>query len=160
MSAIGFAITKLTSQFGLLSRKASIRLATETGKKLVDKTNQVGRALNKSEIEDVFVETLPKRCRPKILTEKAEVKEQFRKLGMSDEMAEIQMENAAAGAIPNGMGKRSIYLPLQEMEAEIPSLSAHELEHALESNNTLNVNSDVEFWGYLFFQKCYLTRVM
>ncbi|MBP3846200.1 hypothetical protein J6I39_00455 [bacterium] len=137
MSVLGIGITKVTSKFGLISRKASVRLATETGKKLVDKTNQVGRALNKTEIEDVFVQTLPKRCRPKILTEKEQVKEYFRKLGMTDEMAEIQMEYAAAGAVPNGMGKRSIYLPLQEMEGEIPSLSAHELEHALEFNNTL-----------------------
>lgn len=71
------------------------------------------------------------------MTEKAEVKEQFKKLGMTDEMAEIQMENAAAGAIPNGMGKRSIYLPLQELEEAVPSLTAHEVEHALELNNTL-----------------------
>jgi len=158
MSAIGFAITKITSRFGLLSRKASMRLATETGKKLVDKTNQVGRTLNKSEIEDVFVETLPKRCRPKILTEKAEIKEQFRKLGMTDEMAEIQMENAAAGAVPNGMGKRSIYLPLQEMEEEIPSLTAHEVEHVLESNNTLKGKLSRRVLGLLVLPKLLLDK--
>ena len=154
MSAISFAITKITSKFGLLSRKASMRLATETGKKLVDKTNQVGRGLNKSEIENVFEETLPKRCRPKILTEKEEVKEYFRKLGMTDEMAEIQLENAAAGAVPNGMGKRPIYLPLQEMdEGTIFSLTAHELEHALESNNSLKGKLGRRVLGLLILPK-------
>ena len=36
-SAFGIAVTNLTSRFGIVSRKAAMRIATETGYKLVDK---------------------------------------------------------------------------------------------------------------------------
>lgn len=164
MSAFGITITKLTSKLGILSQRASMRLATEMGKKLVDKTNQVGRALNKAEIEDVFVETLPKRCRPKILTEKEQIKKHLKKLGMTDEMAEMQMENLAAGAIPNGMGKRFIYLPLETMGEELPSLTAHEVEHVLETNNRLQGKLNRKLFGLLIiprllFDKNFMTKM-
>lgn len=64
--AFGIAVTNLTSRFGIVSRKAAMRIATETGYKLVDKSREVGRLLNKEEVEQVF-KTLPKRLRPKTL---------------------------------------------------------------------------------------------
>ena len=63
-SAFGLAITNLTSKFGVLSRKACIRLATETGEKVLAKKGELGRNLNKEELEQVFSEILPKACRP------------------------------------------------------------------------------------------------
>ena len=57
-STIGLAITALTSKVGILSRKASIRLATETGEKVLARKGELGRNLNVEEIEQVFAEVL------------------------------------------------------------------------------------------------------
>ena len=154
MSTYGVLITKLTSQFGIVSRKAAIRLATETGKKMVDKQNALGRALNGDEIRKVFKQTLPKRCRPKLLTTIEEAKPYFKKLKMSDEMIEEQLKDAAAGAIPNGCGKRPIWVPLANFDdnTQIASCTAHELEHALEINNRVinKLKRRIEFPLLLF----------
>ena len=53
-SMLGIAITNLTSKFGVLSRKVSVRLATETGEKALERSRQLGRKLNKEEVEQVF----------------------------------------------------------------------------------------------------------
>lgn len=130
MSAIGFAITKLTSQFGLLSRKASIRLATQTGKKLVDKTNQVGRALNKTEIEEVFTETLPKRCRPKLYTTKEEL---VNGTLLTDKAADDILEGTGGLHIPNFKGREKVFINIKNKSKEdICDIVSHELEHSLE----------------------------
>ena len=138
MSAIGFAVTKLTSQFGLLSRKASIRLATQTGKKLVDKTNQVGRALNKTEIEEVFTETLPRRCRPKLYTTADELFAESEKLSRNKEDLTECLISADALNIPSPMGRPKMFVPVDKLSKEnICGDIAHELEHGLENNGFL-----------------------
>ena len=138
MSAIGFAITKLTSQFGLLSRKASIRLATQTGKKLVDKTNQVGRALNKTEIEEVFTGTLPRRCRPKLYTTADELFAESEKLSRNKEDIAECLISADALNIPSPMGRPKMFVPVDKLSKEnICGDIAHELEHGLEYNGFL-----------------------
>ena len=43
-SAFGLAVTNLTSKFGILSRKACIRHATETGEQALVKRNDLGRS--------------------------------------------------------------------------------------------------------------------
>jgi hypothetical protein len=137
MSTYGVLITKLTSRFGIVSRKAAVRLATETGKRIVDTQKTLGRTLNGDEIRNVFKQTLPKRCRPKLITNLEDAKPYFKKLKMSDEMIEAQLKDAAAAAIPNGCGKRPIWVPLANLDdnTQIASFTAHELEHALEINN-------------------------
>ena len=137
MSSYGILITKLTSRFGIVSRKAAVRLATETGKRIVDTQNTLGRALNSTDIQDVFKQVLPKRCRPKLITNLEDAKPYFKKLKMPDEMIEAQLKDAAAAAIPNGCGKRPIWVPLADLDnnTQIASFTAHELEHALEINN-------------------------
>lgn len=147
MSTIGIAITKLTSQFGVLSRKASVRIATETGKKLVDKTNQVGRALNKSEIEEVFVETLPKRCRPKIYITEEELVEGTKKSLLNRNDISEAVNDAEAFYVPSSIGKGKIFLPVNNLSKEsICGDIAHELEHALEYKG----NALKEIWKLPF----------
>ena len=82
VKALGMALTKLTSRFGVLSKKACVRLATETGYKLVDTTKQIGRPLNIKEIESVFAETLPKKCRPQIITKTEDVADILKNRGI------------------------------------------------------------------------------
>ena len=111
---IGVAITELTSRVGLLSRKASMRLAKETGIKLVDKTREVGRALNKGEIEEVFAQNLPKRCKPTLVTTPEEGVPFMVNTGYTREEALKQLGQPGLGAanIPNGTAKRPIYVPM------------------------------------------------
>ena len=140
MSAIGFAITKITSRFGLLSRKASERLAAETGIKLCNKTNQLGRSINKTEIEEVVASTIPKRCRPKIMTKTADLEAMFKNQDMplASEVAKYYADNAKAMCFPNGKGKMDIFIQLESFSKNnIPSSLAHEMEHALEFGSTL-----------------------
>ena len=135
---LGLAITSLTSKAGILSRKASMRLAAETGKKMVDRTKELGRGLNKAEVEEVFAQTLPEKCRPQIITTKEEIYPFMRNMGVTDEQIAQQISNPAMGAacIPNGAKKQPIYVPLGKFPTDIEnSLTAHELEHALERNN-------------------------
>ena len=133
----GIAITELTSRMGVLSRKASMRLAEETGIKLVDKTREVGRALTKGEIEEVFAQNLPKRCRPTLVTTPEEAVPYVVKTGYTKEAALEQLTQPGIGAmnIPNGASRRPIFVPMDTY----PSMTqagavSHELEHALETN--------------------------
>ena len=89
---LGLAITNLTSKVGILSRKASIRLATETGEKVLQRKGELGRNLNSEEIEQVFAEVLPKRCRPKIITTEEEVRECLKREGLNDKQINEQLQ--------------------------------------------------------------------
>ena len=86
-SALGIALTNLTSKAGILSRKACMRYAEETGKKLVDKSRELGRNLNQTEVEQVFAEHLPKRCIPKILSTQEQAAKCLVNTGFSEETA-------------------------------------------------------------------------
>jgi len=136
MSLFGIAVTNITSKFGLLSRKASMRLATETGKKLFDKSQQLGRTLNKSEIENTFNEVLPKKCRPKILTNKNDCVPYFKEIGFSEQQAKLKLDKVGGVSVPNINGKRLVYVPIDKYDnVSIASITAHELEHTLEANH-------------------------
>ncbi len=135
MSAFGIAITKITSRFGLLSRKASVRLAKETGIRLVDKANQVGRALQKSEIEEVFAEILPKRCRPKVCTDVNELPimkilkdKRLKRFGVPESLADD-----IAGSTEGIASLGSLYIRPNICNEEINSVIAHELQHVLDN---------------------------
>lgn len=133
MKNLGIAVTKLTSRFGILSRKASMRLATETGKRLFDKSQELGRKLEQADIEKVFEEVLPKKCRPKILTNPSEGIPYWQELGLSEQQAKMYMMNCGAQAVPNIKGKRLLYIPIDKYDnSTISSVTAHELEHTLE----------------------------
>ena len=138
--SFGFFIRGLT---GLASRKQCIKMATNTGKELVDLMQSTGRNLTKADIDSVFERTLPKGFAPKIITEREELIPYFVKTGHTQETAKMQAfhPNMGAGTIPNGAGKRVVYLPLIQ-EGEKPlgreiALYAHELEHALEANHRI-----------------------
>ena len=149
-SRLGIAITNLTSKFGILSRKASIRLATETGEKVLERKMLLGRNLNKQELEQVFTEVIPKKCRPKIITTDEEVMECFKRTGFSEEHIKAQIqacENAymAAANVINGTGRYRLWIPYERMNKQtgiikeyfdniFPATVAHEVEHSLEKN--------------------------
>lgn len=130
MKALGIALTKITSKFGLLSQKACIRLATETGYKLVDTEKQLGRTLNVNEIKSVFEEVLPKKCRPKILS----TADEYRQFVGRDT---ANPPFALGCAFPYAKFKSPIWLntELFPKSANKNSTIAHELEHALEANH-------------------------
>ena len=143
-SSFGIAITNLTSKFGILSRKACVRIATETGKKVADKSKEVGRMVNKEEIEQIFAETVPKRCRPKILTTNQEAIDVFRRTGHTEEEINKYMQMPfAAAVIENGTHSWPMWIPFERFKTQLPkemelfmsSTVGHELEHALEKNN-------------------------
>jgi len=149
-STIGLAITALTSKVGILSRKASIRLATETGEKVLARKGELGRNLNVEEIEQVFAEVLPKKCRPKIITTEAEVRECLKRDGLNEEQINAQISGCiknhmAAAMVFNGTRKCPIFIPREGeswlpdalksyLETMAPATVAHETEHALEKN--------------------------
>ena len=155
---IGRMITSVTSRFGVISRKASMRLATETGKKLVDRSQQLGRSLKAEEIQEVFAETLPKRCRPQILGTKQEVISLMERNGASKEAATEFANSPYVGAacLSNGVKKSPIYIPQSLEQAQqglSNSLIAHELEHALERNNRIKGIFGRKFFMPLFKKK-------
>ena len=150
-SALGLVITNLTSKFGVLSRKACIRLATETGEKTLAKKIELGRNPNKEELEQIFAEILPKACRPKVITKDSEVYESMRRAGYSDEQIAAQLQNVeknvmAAANVSNGTKKYTYWIPyerhakIQEpmvkmyIEKTLPAFIGHEMEHSLEKN--------------------------
>lgn len=138
-SVIGLAITNLTSKVGILSRKACMRYAEETGIKLVDKSRQIGRSLNKEEVEQVFAEVLPKKCRPSIIDNIDEASDCLVHSGFSKEKAveALSDDNLGAATIMDGLKKRPIYMPFEKWRDSVGNQSgiAHEVEHALEYNN-------------------------
>lgn len=171
-SSFGIAITNLTSKVGILSRKASIRLATETGEKVLQRKGELGRNLNSEEIEQVFAEVLPKRCRPKIITTEEEVRECLKREGLNDKQINEQLQGCknnymAAATVFNGTNKYPIFMPEEGqswipdvlkpyLELMAPANIAHETEHALEKNcrfidtikrKTSNIK---KFFGKLF----------
>lgn len=157
-------IANLSARMGIISRKKAMQLATETGKKLVDKSNELGRIINKQEIEEVFRQTLPKRCRPEIVTTKEEVFEVLSKSGLTKEQITefINIPYAAAACLSNGRKKCPIWIPFEKigtieaLRPYINSFITHELEHALEKNNRIpqiisrKLSGVVKFFGKLF----------
>ncbi len=143
MSSFGKLITTATSRFGILSRKAAIRLATETGKALVDEGVRLGRKLTVDEMASVMTTKLPKRCRPKLLHTREEIAQQLANAGYGDIQKARQAANnpnMMGGCVGNGSKKTTIFV---QSHPAIPaqyeySKFAHELEHALETNNRLN----------------------
>ena len=149
-SAFGLAVTNLTSKFGILSRKACIRLATETGEKALVKRNDLGRNLNKQELEQLFAEALPKRCRPKIITEDSEAIECLKRSGYSEEQINAQIKTIddacfVAANVSDGTRKMKYWMPFERIanfegtikdyiEYTTPAFIAHEMEHSLEKN--------------------------
>ena len=180
-SAFGLAITNFTSRFGVLSRKACIRLATETGEKVLAKKGELGRNLNKEEIEQVFSEILPKACRPKVITKDSEVYECLRRCGYSDEQIAVQLQNVekngmAAANVSNGTKKYAYWVPYerhekiqdprlkQYIETTFPAFIGHEMEHSLEKNcrftdilrrKTLKIRTAI----YKLFDKNYMEKL-
>ena len=141
MSAIGFAITNITSKFGLISTKAAKRLATEAGKKLVDRTNELGRELNEADIKEVFEKTLPKCCRPRVIGNEEQLNKFLtRNYGKSlaQDIGE-DIKEAVAEYCPSVFVRGPIWLPVKDIVSNkhfVPAVTAHELFHALEGNNT------------------------
>ena len=139
--SIGKLVTKCISKFGLCSRKAAVRLATETGQALVDKSVKLGRDLTTKEVESVFKQTLPKKLRPKIITSAEEgTKEWANRSKMTLKESEELVSNAAgcvfmAGSKKSPMLINSVDIPLfNPSSIDKCALYAHELEHALEYN--------------------------
>ena len=173
LSSLGITITKLTSKFGILSRKACVRIATEAGTKAVDKSKELGRMLNKKEIEQIFVETVPKKCRPKLLTSNQEAIDVFRRTGHTeDEIKEFMSLPFGAAVLENGKRKWPIWIPFEKFRTELPkqmemlmsSTIGHELEHALEKNNRVieilrRKTTGIKETVCKFFDKNYKHRV-
>ena len=172
-SAFGLAITNLTSKFGVLSRKACVRIATETGKKVVDKSKEVGRMVNKEEIEQIFAQTVPKKCRPPLLTTNQEAIDVFKRTGHTEEEINQYMQMPIAAAVlENGTRQWPMWIPFERFQTQLPkemevfmsSTVGHELEHALEKNNRIRdifrrKLSGVKESVCKFFDKDYKHRV-
>ena len=140
--SFGFFIRGLT---GLASKKQCIKMATNTGKELVDLMQSTGRNLTKADIDSVFERTLPKGFAPKVLTEREDLIPYFIKQGMSEETARAYANhpNIGAATIFDGSKKSVLFLPLLEdgttpLGREI-ALYSHELEHALEGSHRLKM---------------------
>ena len=141
MQGLGKLVTNCFSKFGLCSRKAAIRLATETGQVLVDKSAKLGRDLTTSEVESIFKQTLPKRLRPKIITSAEQgAREWSNRTKMTIQESEGLIDNAAGCVFMAGRKKSPMLINPKEIPFFNPStvdkcaLYAHELEHALEYN--------------------------
>ena len=149
MAIIGKLVTSVATKFGLCTRKAAMRIATETGQKLVDESTRLGRNLNLQEIESVFKQCVPKKIRPKILVSQEEAAKDMLKRGASQETIDEFLGNPYLAGIAMTMGRKkaSIFLNsdcniiklLSETTGMNPSafhnsMIAHELEHALEYN--------------------------
>lgn len=180
-SSFGIAITNLTSKVGILSRKACIRLATETGEKTLAKKLELGRNPNKEEIEQIFAGILPKACRPKVITQDSEVYECLRKSGFTDEQIAKQIKSGediamAAANVGNGTGKMTYWIPYerhtqikdpfvkQYIDTNFPALIAHEMEHSLEKNCRIKdilrrKSSKFRIAFFKLFDKNYLEKV-
>ena len=179
-SSFGIAITNLTSKFGLLSRKACIRLATETGEKVLARKGELGRNPNKEEIEQIFAEILPKACRPKVITEDSEVMECLKRTGFNEQQITEQLKACdeavmAAAIVGNGTGRMKLWMPfgrLEKFEGPLrdyidttqPAFIAHEMEHALEKNCRIKdifkrKISKIYIKINKFFDKNYLEKV-
>ena len=180
-SSFGLAITNLTSKFGILSRKACIRLAIETGEKAIAKKNELGRNLNKEEVEQLIAEVLPKRCRPKVITEDSEVYECLKKSGFKEEQIAKQLKSGedmamTAANVGNGTGKMAYWIPFerhaqiknpilkQYIETNFNALIAHEMEHSLEKNCRIidiirRKTSKIRIALYKLFDKNYMEKV-
>lgn len=172
-SAFGLAVTNLTSKFGILSRKACIRIATETGKKVADKSKEVGRMVSKEEIEQIFAQTVPKRCRPKLITTNEEAIDVFRRTGHTEEeISQFMSMPFSAAVLENGTRKYPIWIPFEKFETGLPELKmfmsstvGHELEHALEKNHRIRDIFRRKFSGVKesvckFFDKDYKRKVI
>ena len=139
-TAIGRLATSVAAKFGVCTRKAAMRLATETGYKLVDESAKLGRGLTIEEIEKVFSQTLPKKLRPKLLGSREDVQRMFENIGYSKEVAHMQAynPNLGGGCVPAGSGKQPIFIERGNFDFQTEnSYIAHEVEHALERNNRL-----------------------
>lgn len=147
VSAVGRLVTSFTAKFGICSQEAAVRLATETGQKLIDKSANLGRNLTVSEISDVFASILPKKLRPQILESREEVVKQLTKRGMKNKDAEEFMANPEIFGIALTTGRKKAPMFADRMALENllgkenlvtgNSLIAHELEHAIEFNNRI-----------------------
>lgn len=157
-------IANLSAKMGIVSRKQAMEMSINTGKKLADKSNSINRLVNLQEIEEVFKQTLPERCRPKILTKKEEVVDILVKSGLSVEQAQesVNMPYIGAACVNNGRKQMPIWIPLENFE-KLPFLKpllssfiTHELEHALERNNRpidiirRKISGIKKFFGKLF----------
>ena len=116
-------------------------MATETGEKLVDASAKLGRDLTAKEIQSVFETTLPKKLRPKLLGSRQEIEEMFKGIGYSSERAHATAysPNMMGGCIPAGSGKNPIFIDKGVFDYLTNNANiAHELEHALERNNSFS----------------------
>ena len=142
MSSFGKFVTSVTSKFGIVSRKAAMRLATETGMAIVDEGARLGRKLTVDEMASVMRRTLPKRCCPKLLSSRQEVADQIVRAGLATPQQASQIANnpkMLGGCVNNGTKKTTIFVvsnPKIPAEFEYNFFS-HELEHALEYNNRI-----------------------
>ena len=152
MVSVGRLITAVVTKFGFCSQKAAVRIATETGMKMIDESRRLGRNLNTSEVESIFKANVPRGIRPKILTSQEETAKQMIERGMSEEKARefIANENVLGCALTMGRKKAPIFVktdaPILEQIEQVGGDSAafsvstitHELEHALEYNGRLS----------------------
>ena len=142
MSSFGKFVTSVTSKFGIVSRKAAMRLATETGMAIVDEGARLGRKLTVDEMASVMRRTLPKRCCPKLLSSRQEIADQIVRAGLATPQQASQIANnpkMLGGCVNNGTKKTTIFV---ESNPKIPAefeynFFSHELEHALEYNNRI-----------------------
>ncbi|MBP3924420.1 hypothetical protein J6E39_04180 [bacterium] len=108
---------------------------------MVDKSRELGRKLTAEEINQIFAETLPKKCRPKVITTKEEIIPFYERMGYTHEQAHAAayQPNVGGMCVPNGSGKNPIYVPVKSYPSisSVAETTAHELEHALERNNRL-----------------------
>lgn len=147
VTRIGKLTTAVISKFGFCSQKAAIRLASETGRQMVDKSIKLGRNLTTTEIKEVFNQKLPKKLRPEIITDKAVFAKELMKSGLPQEGANDLVNNpqVLGAALTMGKKKASIFFNPDNAKnvfeqtnlVNCNSLYAHELEHAIQRNNTL-----------------------
>ena len=149
MSQLGLRIAKFAvNKSGICSKKASIKYATEAGRCLVDESVKLGRNLTTQEIEDVFVRTLPKKLRPKVLKTRESAVEALKQGGLKSAEEFMANPEIMGVAITAGKKKASIFADLGAADnfAEITgfdsriianSTVAHELQHAIQRNNTI-----------------------
>lgn len=146
MGKINFAINiwkKITTRVlkaGVVTRKQATDLATDVGKKLVDKSSKLGRDLQPWEIKSIFADSLPATFIPSFTTNPkvaAKYLAETQKCSPEDAL-KLLTQNARACVVPNIKGKNILYAPINPNNGlSNYSTIAHEVEHYIEANSLI-----------------------
>ncbi len=139
MSIVQNILAKSINRVGLYTKRQCVDVASKIGKDLVD-VSRNGDGINKDVIRNIIAKRAPKADIENIATNKDEFHSAMIKKGYSKEQSDMffkDIENSGFGAFYSGYIK-GIYVPLEVMDKpEQMNTVAHEMEHFLYNNNTV-----------------------